>query len=419
MRILHVVGSLDPTVGGPAAATFELCRELVRKGEQVSIYTTNALFAGNGRIGRSGAVTDIPLTVDGVEITYFSFGGPRQYPWSIPMWRAMRERVATFDLVHIHSLYLFHSAAASYFCRRYQVPFVIRPHGTLDPFLRGRHRLRKWIYESLIERRTLAAAAAIQFTAAEELELARRSIALDRLTDSRAWTVIPNGVVIPQTAGPGADRLHLLKFLKKYPQLRNRRVVLFLGRINFKKGLDILIDAFAQVCRICDDVHLLIAGPDNESYGRLVRQWLAEHRITDRATFSNLLTGAEKRAAFESAAIFALPSYTENFAIAAVEAMAYGVPVIISNRVNIWREVEAAGAGIVANCDASEFAAAIASLLNNEDARIRLGQRGRQLALRFSWKNVAGQMLELYRIIASRRNHAPAREACTPISHNR
>ncbi len=400
MRILHVIGSLDPSVGGPAVAALELCRELARCGEQVSLYTTNARFAGNGRIGRSKVATNTPVNIDGVEVSYFSFAGPKLYPWSRPMWRALRDNVAKFDVVHIHSLYLFHSAAAAFFCRRYRVPFVIRPHGTLDPYLRQRHRLRHWLYESLVERQSLAAAAAIHFTATEEMDLALRCGPLDKLRVASRCHMIPNGIVLPGPLAQQSDAAQRQALLQRFPELRGRRLVLFLGRINLVKGLEILTQAFARLCRQRTDAHLVIAGPDNEGRGRLVRQWLEAEGILDRTTFTGMLVGAEKRAAFDLAATFVLPSYSENFAIAAVEAMAHGLAVIISNRVKIWREVADARAGIVINCDPAELAAAIAHILEDDQARREMGERGRQLAVtRFTWPIVTAQVLDLYRSI--------------------
>ncbi|HJU10702.1 MAG TPA: glycosyltransferase [Candidatus Binataceae bacterium] len=407
MRILHVIGSIDPTVGGPAIAALQLCQELARRGQNVSLYTTNATFAGNGRIGKALVPTNVSQNVNGVKVSYFSFAGPRQYSWSRPMLDAIRRQVKTFDVVHIHSLYLFHSAVASYYCRRNRVPFIVRPHGTLDPYLRRRHRSRKWIYELLSERQSLAAASVIHFTSAGEMQLALGSVPLNKLNVADRCRVVPNGIVIPPPSTQRNGRDYSEQFLARFPQLNGKQVVLFLGRLNFKKGLDILAKAFAKVCRILSDVHLVIAGPDNEGYGRFVRQWLATEGILHRTTFAGMLLGQDKAAAFGLAKAFVLPSYSENFAVAAVEAMAHSLAIIISNRVNIWPDVANAGAGIVVDCDPDDLANAIVQLIKEPERRIQMGEAGRQLALaKFNWDTVADHMLEVYRSIAS--EHSPS-----------
>jgi glycosyltransferase involved in cell wall biosynthesis len=248
--------------------------------------------------------------------------------------------------------------------------------------------------------RALGAAAAFQFTAVEEMDLALRVAPLAKLGVANRCRIIPNGIVMPAQLAR-SDQAHCQALLQRFPELRGKRLVLFLGRIIPGKGLDILTRAFAQLCRQRTDVHLVIAGPDNEGHGRLVRRWLQAEGTADRATFTGLLLGAEKEAAFGLATIFVLPSYSENFAIAAVEAMAHGLAVIITNRVKIWRDVAAARAATVINCNAEELAGAIARLLEDHQARREMGERARQLAAAlFSSSIAAEQVLDLYHSIA-------------------
>jgi glycosyltransferase involved in cell wall biosynthesis len=173
---------------------------------------------------------------------------------------------------------------------------------------------------------------------------------------------------------------------------------LYLGRLNFKKGLDLLARAFGQLARQHGDVHLLLAGPDDDGYGDTVRQWLANEGVLSRCTFAGMLLGARKLAALRHADVFVLPSYTENFGLALVEAMASGLPVVISNRVNIWREVSAARAGLVVDCDAEEVCRALAAVLADPAGRQAMGVRGRRLVReRFSWEASGERMVEVYR----------------------
>jgi glycosyltransferase involved in cell wall biosynthesis len=309
------------------------------------------------------------------------------------------------DIVHIHSIYLFHSTVGALLCSRARVPYVIRPHGTLDPYLRRRHRARKWLHEIVVERHSFKAAAAIQFTAAEEMALARQSRAGRRLLKSTAGAIVPNGVVIPKLCEPGALESASEGLLQQFPELRGKRILLFLGRINFKKGLDLLAAAFARLCADRDDIHLLIAGPDNEGYEVRVKGWLRAANVLDRVTFAGMLQGVHKIAAFGISEMFVLPSYSENFGIAVVEAMASGLPVIVSYRVNIWREIAEAAAGLVIKCDSAELATAITALLDDSELCGSMGVRGRQLVERsFTWEVAAEQMIKLYERILRERH---------------
>ena len=390
MRILHVIPSLAARYGGPPKAAQELCRELVRRGQQVCIYTTD--LDGPARL-------EVPVDQairgeDGVERWYFSTQRSGLYGFSIALVNAIRKNIKSFDVVHIHSLYRFSSTIAAHFCQRYEVPYILRPHGTLDPFIYHRHRLRKIVYERLIENRNLERAAAVHFTAAEEMSLAR-SLGL-----KFRGVVVPLGIDI---ATPTSSRDELrADFAREWPAAHGKKVILFFGRLTLKKGLDLLVKAFGRIARSRTDVHLFLAGPDDEGFGRKVHLWLKEEGVLDRTTFAGMLTGKRKEAALASADIFVLPSYTENFGLAVIEALAAGLPSVISNKINIWRELSNAGAAVVVNCDAQEVASAISTLLDDAEQRNRLGEAGKRLvAEQFTWSIVADRMIALYREVAS------------------
>lgn len=377
--------------GGPPKVAQELCRELVHMGHEVTIYTTNL----DGSNQRLDVPVDQPIRgEDGVVRWYFATQRSGLYGVSMSLICAMRRNIRSFDVVHIHTLYRFTSTVAAHYCRRDGIPYILRPHGTLDPFLFHRHRFRKRVYEALFENRNLENAAAVHFTADEEMRLAQ-SLGLRF-----------RGVVVPLGIDPklpiNRDRLRE-QFAGDWPETSGKKVILFLSRLNFKKGLDLLSKAFGAVARTRSDVHLFLAGPDDEGYGKKVRQWLNDERVLDRVTFAGMLEGERKDAAIAAADIFVLPSYTENFGIAIAEALAAGLPVIISNKVNIWCEVSDAHAGLVVNCDADELARAISTLLDNCELRQDLGAAGRQLvAEKFTWPSVAAKMTAVYRDVITR-----------------
>jgi glycosyltransferase involved in cell wall biosynthesis len=376
MRILLVIPSLARRDGGPAKATIEECRYLLRRGEDAEIYTTNV--DGNDCLDVPVAQ---PTLVRGVRVTYFPVNGGHYYKFSTAMVAALKANVPHYDLIHINSLYQFPSTAAAHYCRKYGIPYILRPHGTLAPVMYRRHKLRKRFYELLIEKCNLTNATAVHFTTDEEMELAC-SHGL-----SFRGVVVPLGIELHEDAWSGEDADLL------WPELVGKRVVLFLGRMNFVKGLDLLASAFGQVCRHRGDAHLLLAGPDTAGYASKVRGWIENEGALEAATFAGEVLGSRKTAILRRADIFVLSSYSENFGIAVVEAMAAGLPVVISNKVNIWREVDEAGAGLVVNPDAHEVAGAILKLLEDPALAKQMGERGRRLVQdRFTW-DVAGEKL--------------------------
>lgn len=382
MKILHVIANLAPRYGGPSKACWEMARAVAQLGHEVSIYTTNQDGPGELEVP-----LDRPVWRDGVEIRYFPIQPPRFWGTSLPLALALRQKIPASDLVHIHSLYLFHNLVAGHWCRQYAIPYLVRPHGTLDPFIHRRHRWRKRLMEHLFEHRNIRQAAALHFTTAAEQELAAP------FTFGTPGVVVPLGIDLEEFAGlpaPGS-------FRRRHPEIGDKLIILFFGRVNFKKGLDILAQAFGAVARRRQDVHLVIAGPDNEGWGARVRTWLDEQAMGARTTFTGMLLGPDKLAVLRDASLFVLPSYSENFGLAVIEAMAAGLPVIISDQVNIWREVHAGGAGRVIPCDATALADQILELLANPDAATHMGQKGRSLVQeRFQWPRIGRSLVEAY-----------------------
>jgi glycosyltransferase involved in cell wall biosynthesis len=391
MRVLHVTGALAPRLGGPSRAAIEMSEALAARGVEVTLFSTDLDEQGSWSPLRPPELLDVPtdrsLHVRGVERRHFRARWPSRVAFCPGMARALRERVAAFDVVHVHSLYLCTTLAACHYAGRRRVPYVVRPHGTLDPYLRRRHALRKAVWDGLLQRRHLDRAAAVQYTSDDERELARpfgiRAPAV----------VVPLGVNLAEFAAlpaPGA-------FRALHPHLRGRRLVVFLGRVTPKKGLDLLVAAFARVAAEVPDAHLVIAGPADGDHGRTVGRMVDALGLRGRTTATGMVAGREKLALLADADVWALPSYTENFAIAAVEALACGLPVVISDRVNIHRDVSAAGAGLVTPCDPAAVAAAIVRVLRDTGLQQRLRAAGPALVRRsFTWDVAAGRLLSLY-----------------------
>ncbi|MFN2176199.1 MAG: glycosyltransferase [Anaerolineales bacterium] len=386
MKVLHVLGAIYPERGGPAKVAPELCRALVEHNVSATIYTTNLNITGYLNVPLNS-----PLLKDGVSIYHFPVSISRKYGYSRQLGRKLRETVKDFDLVHIHSLYMYHSNAAAYSCRKFNIPYIIRPHGTLDPFLRNKSRLKKFIYNFLFEYRNLNHAAAIHYTSQGEKDLAHKAMNI-----RSPGIVVPIGINVDEYAELPEKGL----FRRKHPEFKNRFLFLFLGRIDFKKGLDILSKSFAKIACLHPDVHLVIAGPDEANYMSQVNGWLSELGVLEKSTFVGMLKGKQKLAAFNDADVFALSSYTENFGVALVEALASGIPAVITNKVNIWQEIDNAKAGIVTDCNEKDFTTGMLKLYYDPELRVEIGENAKRLARqKFDWNKNIVLMLEAYRKI--------------------
>jgi glycosyltransferase involved in cell wall biosynthesis len=326
LKILQLVHTLDPKVGGVAAAVLDLSRGLARRGHKIDIVVLDD--PGAPWLANIG----LPGQALGAGLTSYRYS-PNLLPW-------LEKHGGDYDRVIVNGIWQYLSFAA---WRRYAgsgTPYFVFPHGMLDPWFKETFplkHLKKWLYWPWAEYRVLRDAAAVIFTSEEERLLARKSFWLYSAREK----VSPLGVETPPTASAEVRD----KFFERYPQLRNKRVLLFLGRLHPKKGCDILIDAFAQIAD--DSVALLLAGPDQVEWQAELQQRAEQLKVSTRVIFPGMLQGEMKRAALAAADAFVLPSHQENFGMAVVEALAAGLPVLISNRINIWREIDQDRAGYV------------------------------------------------------------------------
>jgi glycosyltransferase involved in cell wall biosynthesis len=388
MRILHLIATLSRESGGPAQACVEMAAAVAKRGHAVSVYTTNWTEGGVEDVP-----TDQPVVRDGFSVRYFPVHAPRFWKPSLAMARALSRDMAGFDVVHLHSIYLFHDLAGGHYARRHGVPYIVRPHGMLDPYIRAHHRTRKWLMESTFQNRVLRHATAIHYTSDIEREISAP------FAMGAPPKVVPLGVDLSGfDALPSPEIFH-----QRFPETRGKTIVLFLSRLHFKKGLDLLVPAFAQLASADPSLHLVIAGPDDGMMAQC-REWAARDGVADRVTFTGMLHGADKLSAFAAARLFALPSYSENFGIAAVEAMAAGLPVVVSDQVNIWRELQAGGGTTVIPCTRDALVTAMTPLLADASAAVEMGRRARATVDRlYRWDNVAAALETMYRDAAATR----------------
>lgn len=377
LHVLHVISGIDPENGGPTNALMGLTKAQARLDLQVTVAATWQ-FAG----GRDNAAA---FQANGVETIMIgpARGRLSRHP---DLARVLEQQIAAADVVHIHALFEEIQHRAARIASRIGRPYIIRPCGGLDPWALARGGMKKRLYLAWRLRRDLNQATAIHYTADAE-QRAAAPVGL-----SAAAIVEPNGVDLDEFDSlppPG-------RFRQRYPELAGRRIVLFLGRIDYKKGLDLLIPAFAR--HGAPDSILVLAGPDSGGYMQTVRQLSAAHSLDGRILLPGMLPGAQRLEALVDAELFATTSYVENFGIAIVEALAAGLPVVISDRVNIADSIAVAGVGEVVPCDIDQIGRAIARLQAEPAARATAGARAAGFAREhFDWNFIAARWQDHYR----------------------
>lgn len=392
MKILHIVPTYYPAsrYGGPIKSVHESNKWLVKRRAEVVVYTTNLDGKGtlNVQIGK-------PVDVDGVKVFYF----PVSFrPWQYSSWlhRALAKNAKDFDLIHITSVFLSASTLGAYHARKCGKPYIISPRGSLmaEPLKKSfLKRLKKKIYLSLVEKRNLAGASTIHFTTEmEKKEYLKAGLPLKKAI------VIPNGIDFNDIETLKHENVKT-SFRDKFNIQKDKKIVLFLSRLSWKKGLDTLIPAFAEVVKKEPKAVLVLAGPDEENYKKEIELKIVncKLKIGNEVIFTGMLLGDDKIVAYRESDVFVLPSYAENFGMAVVEAMAAGLPAIIAKGVGISDEVKKAGAGIVIEKDEKQLAEAILKILDNPDLAEKMGEAGRKLAeTEFSGEKVAERWIEEY-----------------------
>ena len=326
MHILHIIGTIDPRAGGPS----ESVRALLRfsspgyTAEVVTLDAPDSAFFG-----------DLPCPVHGLGPQTSTYG----YDGRLLRWlKSNRER---FDGVMVNGLWQYIGLAAWLAFRR-RTPYVVFSHGMLDPYFKREFplkHLKKWGYWLLAEYWVLRGAYRVLFTTTEESRLAEQSFWLHR------WI----GYVIPFGADLPAGDAGMLKeaFLAAHPEMRGRRIMLYLGRIHRKKGCDMLIRSFVTFAAADPGLHLVMAGPDQQGWSDGLKAMVADAGLSDRVHWPGMLLGEVKWGSFFASEVFILPSHQENFGIAVAEALGCGVPVLLADKVNIAREIAEDGAGLM------------------------------------------------------------------------
>ncbi|MBJ7457940.1 MAG: glycosyltransferase [Thermoleophilaceae bacterium] len=373
--------------GGPVTMVADAAEVLAGLGVQSTIFATDLGKAPWAKDWRSVLPEELPANADVLDYELFPVKAPHRLLYSPGLAARLNEVVKDFDLVHIHSLWLHPQYAAQHAARKAGVPYIVSLHGALDPYLRQRGRLRKAATSKLWQDGMLEHAELLHVTTQAEQDLT------DDIAPAVPRYTVANGTWVDRLAPADADGA---RFRQEFLSGFDGPLAVFLGRINFKKGLELLIDSFKHVVATTPDAQLAIIGPDDEGLLASLEARVAELGLGEHITFTGALYDPHRTDALAAADVWCLSSHSENFGIAVIEAMAAGCATVISPAVNLADEVIREDAGIVAELDPQKFGAAISDLFADPTRRAEYAASGARFARKFDWPVVGPQLIEMY-----------------------
>jgi glycosyltransferase involved in cell wall biosynthesis len=386
-RVLHVSPYMAPSAGGPPLAIDRWARHAAAHGWRARVLSTPAMSSDGGQGVRAAAEGRYEVFLVSSALAVLQGAGRK----------LMKDLVQDANLVHLHTMWCPLNALVASMCRSLRKPYVISPHGMLDPYALGIKALRKRAYFRCVESHAIRGAAGVFFTADEERDLATAQIGR-----------VPN----PQVVGLGADVPSAnpdelaAKFRSSHPEFDGQKLVAFLGRLHPKKRPEAVIRALPALREREPDAAVLLIGSGDRGYVAKLKRLAEDLRLGNRVHFLGHLAGEEKLGALAASSVFSLPSRQENFAIAVAEALQCGVPVLLTDKINIWREIVAAGAGILLSeaCLVEDLARHAAAILGDADRREDMSRKARALAMRaYTWPASAQELCDAYDAILATR----------------
>ena len=384
MKILQVINAFPPAwgTGGPARVAYEISKELVKRGHEVTVYTTD-VYDTHSRL----KYEKNPMNMDGIEVYHFKNLSDKlawkNIPIALGMASALNENIKDFDIVHAHLYRCFQSVIVHHYAKKYGVPYVLQSHGSALPFFQ-KQRLKKlydwvWGYKILKD-----ATKVIALTKTEAEQYKKMGVNEDKIE------IVPNGVNLSEYENLPKRG----EFKRKYKIEDDEKVILYLGRIHKIKGIDLLAKAFADLIKELDDVRLVIVGPDDGFLSTLKRQ-IEGLNIGDKILFTGPLYERDKLKAYVDADVYVLPSVYETFPVTVLEACACGTPVIVTDRCGIADIVEKVG--YVVEYDKDQLRDAIIKVLNDEGTGRRFREEGMKLVRgEFGWGQIVIKIEGIY-----------------------
>ena len=390
LPVLHVIPSLSVTRGGPSLAVRGMVRSLRSQGVAAEIATTDDDGPGLRFNTAYGSQSDF----EGLPVAFFPKSTPdrREFLYCPPLIRWLERNAGRFGLIHTHYLFSHVSTRGAAVARKRKTPLVIRPLGTLAPWSLRQGKWKKRLYMTLFEGANLEGASAIHCTSPEELAEIRTL----GIKTPAFW--LPLGV---EALPPLPDARTLLR--KQFGLPPDAPVILFLSRLHPKKRPEILIESLPFLQKQIPEASLILAGDGDSSYAASLRALVKRHRLETRIFFPGIVTGPGKNLLLRGADCFALASETENFSIATAEALAAGLPVVITPDIQISRDVLLSESGKTASPDPTAFSEAILEILTGPALAARLSKNATRLAEeRYSWNAITPKLKRIYECILTR-----------------
>jgi glycosyltransferase involved in cell wall biosynthesis len=387
MKILMVVPALGEIYGGPSKSVLDLTETIGKSGVSIDIVATNA----NGY-----KTLDVPLLTwiqkENYRIQYFPYWNFLDYKftWSLTCW--LFKNVNNYELVHTNAIFSYPLLPAYWSCQIAKIPYIVTPRGMLEPWALTYKSWKKKLYLFCLETPALQKASAINMLTSTEAEH------IKKLNIKTPLVIIPNGIHRNYCESILSPEI----FYDNFPETKNKKLIIFLGRIDPKKGLNLLAPAFAKVHEKFAETHLIVAGPDNTEFLHTAESYFSKAGCRDAVTFTGMLTGNIKYAALAAAKIYVAPSYSEGFSISVLEAMAAGLPCVITTGCN-FPEAGKTQAASVVTINSHSIAHALIELLQDEEKAKKMGDRARQFILEnYTWDRVASKMVSVYQDIINR-----------------
>ncbi|MEO1093284.1 MAG: hormogonium polysaccharide biosynthesis glycosyltransferase HpsP [Cyanobacteria bacterium J06638_28] len=388
LKVLQIVPSISLVYGGPSQMVRGFSQALVTAGAEVTVVTTDS----NGDVDEAPLAVPLaePVAEEDYTVWYFRCSPFRRYKFSLGLLRWLWQHAADYDIAHIHALFSPVSSTAAAILRQQGLPYLLRPLGTLDPADLQKKKQLKQLYAAVLERPNLAEAAAIHFTSEQEASVSERF-----------GTHTP-GLVLPLGVTPLPPPQTEIDVRSQFGIPRDRPILLFMSRLDPKKGIELLIPALETLQQEGLNFHLMLCGanPQDRQYEQTIHAQIENSSLSNQATLTGFVAGDLKAALLNTADVFVLPSYYENFGIAVAEAMLAGLPVVISDQVHIWETIQRDQAGWICQCSQASLTNQLREALNSSVERQQRGHNAQRCAQKnYSWHAIAEQAIASYHSI--------------------
>lgn len=381
MKVLYLT-AFYPEIGGPFTALKTLLPVLIKRGIKIKVLST---IPSNYPKEKLQFIHNLPF-----EVLYVKETLPHHIfsSFSIALLKELREE-KNIDLINLDGIFNFYSIL----CSMNDKPYILSNRGALmiEAYkMKKFKKIKKRIFLNVFGEKIIKKAKIIHLLTEEE----KKHFLYFFPYAEEKIRVIPNGIDLKYFKNLPSKE----DFFKRFPHLKGKKVILFLSRINWKKGLDLLIPAFAEISKVHRDIHLLIAGKDDgDGYEKRVKKWIEQYRLEKHVTFTGFVTGRKKLCILANSDVFVLPSYSENFGIAVIEAMACGLPVVITDKVGVHQEIRENEAGIIVSPEIQEVYVALKELLENKFLAEKISKNAKIMVKKYyGIEKVADKMIKLY-----------------------